>query len=55
MNEVNQTKIFNFDNIEMGIGTWSWGDSLYWGYDRAYHEADIKAAFDFVSMRESVF
>jgi len=47
MNEVNQNKIFNFDNIEMGIGTWSWGDSLYWGYDRAYHEADIKAAFDF--------
>ena len=32
--------------IEYGIGTWSWGDRLYWGYGRGYSDADIRAAFD---------
>ena len=30
----------------MGIGTWAWGDGLYWGYGRDYDETDIRAAFD---------
>lgn len=29
----------------MGIGTWSWGDSLFWGYGKQYGEADVAAAF----------
>jgi aryl-alcohol dehydrogenase-like predicted oxidoreductase len=32
--------------IDYGIGTWSWGDRLYWGYGRGYSDADIRAAFD---------
>lgn len=32
--------------INYGIGTWSWGDRLYWGYGRGYSDADIRAAFD---------
>ncbi len=30
----------------LGIGTWSWGDSMVWGYGKGYVEADLKAAFD---------
>jgi aryl-alcohol dehydrogenase-like predicted oxidoreductase len=30
----------------LGIGTWQWGDSMFWGYGKAYAEEEIKAAFD---------
>lgn len=30
----------------LGIGTWAWGDGLYWGYGGSYGEADLKQAFD---------
>jgi aryl-alcohol dehydrogenase-like predicted oxidoreductase len=30
----------------LGIGTWAWGDGLYWGYGSNYGEADLKQAFD---------
>jgi aryl-alcohol dehydrogenase-like predicted oxidoreductase len=30
----------------LGIGIWSWGDRIYWGYGRDYGEADIKEAFE---------
>lgn len=30
----------------IGIGAWSWGDSVFWGYGRDYGETDVKAAFD---------
>jgi len=29
----------------IGIGTWAWGEQLYWGYGRSYGEAEIKSAF----------
>ena len=29
----------------VGAGTWQWGDSLYWGYGRAYTESDVEAAY----------
>jgi aryl-alcohol dehydrogenase-like predicted oxidoreductase len=29
----------------MGIGTWAWGDRLFWGYGREYTESDVKSAF----------
>jgi aryl-alcohol dehydrogenase-like predicted oxidoreductase len=35
--------IFNID--QMGTGTWSWGDRLFWGFGSDYSEADVKAAF----------
>lgn len=31
---------------KMGIGTWSWGARLLWGFGRGYTEEDITAAFD---------
>ena len=30
----------------LGIGTWAWGDSLFWSYGKEYGEADIRAAFE---------
>ncbi|MGB7537660.1 MAG: aldo/keto reductase [Anaerolineales bacterium] len=31
----------------LGIGAWSWGDTMFWGYGRGYNEADIREAFDY--------
>lgn len=31
----------------LGIGTWSWGDKMFWGYEQGYHESDVRAAFDY--------
>jgi aryl-alcohol dehydrogenase-like predicted oxidoreductase len=30
----------------LGVGTWQWGDSMFWGYRRGYAEDEIKTAFD---------
>jgi len=35
-----------FDGIELGIGTWAWGDRLYWGYGSNYAADEVKNAFD---------
>ncbi|MEO0868410.1 MAG: aldo/keto reductase [Cyanobacteria bacterium J06642_11] len=29
----------------LGVGTWSWGDSLFWQYGKGYGVSDIEAAF----------
>lgn len=34
------------DDIDVGVGTWSWGDKSMWGYGRHYGDADLKGAFD---------
>ncbi len=36
-----------FDDIEIGIGTWAWGDRLFWGYGGNYQDSDIKSAFEY--------
>ncbi len=30
----------------LGIGTWQWGDRIFWGYSRSYSDVDLRAAFD---------
>ena len=30
----------------LGVGTWSWGDSLFWQYGKGYGADDIRQAFD---------
>jgi aryl-alcohol dehydrogenase-like predicted oxidoreductase len=35
-----------FAGVEMGTGTWAWGDKLYWGYGQDYDEKDLGAVFD---------
>lgn len=34
------------DAIEIGTGTWAWGDKLVWGFGKDYSDADVRAAFD---------
>jgi aryl-alcohol dehydrogenase-like predicted oxidoreductase len=29
----------------LGVGTWAWGDGLFWSYGKDYAEADLRAAF----------
>jgi aryl-alcohol dehydrogenase-like predicted oxidoreductase len=33
------------DGIEIGIGTWAWGDRLFWGFGREYSDEDVRQAF----------
>ncbi len=35
------------EGVEFGIGTWAWGDRLFWGFGQNYHESDIRAVFDY--------
>lgn len=30
----------------LGIGTWAWGDKLFWGYGSSYDETQLREAFD---------
>jgi len=34
-----------FADVELGLGTWSWGDKFFWGYGNGYNDADIEEAF----------
>ena len=34
-------------NEEMGIGTWAWGDSMFWGYGKSYGDSDLEATFHY--------
>ena len=34
-----------FAGVEMGIGTWAWGDRYFWGYGQNYNQSDIRDAF----------
>ncbi len=33
------------DVTPMGLGTWAWGDSLFWGYGKDYGETELRQAF----------
>ena len=35
-----------FAGMEMGVGIWSWGDRLTWGYGRGYTLGDLRACFE---------
>ncbi len=45
MSKNNSLKNDLFAGIEMGIGTWSWGEKFFWGYGSGYGEEDVKLAF----------
>lgn len=34
-----------FKGVQMGLGTWAWGDRLFWGYGKGYTVEDVNAAF----------
>ncbi|NJL50119.1 MAG: aldo/keto reductase [Leptolyngbyaceae cyanobacterium SM2_5_2] len=31
--------------LPLGVGTWSWGDTLYWQYGKGYDKTSVRAAF----------
>ncbi len=37
---------FDLYSIQLGLGTWQWGDRWIWGFGGAYAEADIRGAFN---------
>ena len=48
VNQVNQTVQLGADGPRvsaLGVGTWSWGDSLFWQYGKDYGVGDVEAAF----------
>ncbi|MDJ0511601.1 MAG: aldo/keto reductase [Crocosphaera sp.] len=51
--EANKLKVRNIDLPTLGIGTWAWGDSLFWGYGSNYGEKEVKDAFE-AAIREGV-
>ena len=38
-------EVLPLTDVEMGIGTWAWGDRLYWGFGRGYDEKGLRDAF----------
>ncbi len=46
MTEIGSKRHPVLDGVEFGLGTWAWGDRLYWGYGSGYSDQDIRAAFD---------
>jgi len=42
---VQSAKEIFLDNVEMGLGAWSWGDRMFWQYGHGYTDDDIAAAF----------
>ena len=35
------------ESVELGIGTWAWGDRLFWGFGQNYQENDLRQVFDY--------
>ena len=35
-----------FDGVQMGVGTWQWGDTFVWQYGRGYAAGEVRAAFE---------
>lgn len=39
-------KEITLQDLEFGVGAWSWGDRLVWGYGRGYSAEDVRQAFE---------
>jgi aryl-alcohol dehydrogenase-like predicted oxidoreductase len=42
----NETQHSFLNDVEFGVGTWAWGDQLFWGYGKDYKEEDLRLVFD---------
>jgi aryl-alcohol dehydrogenase-like predicted oxidoreductase len=48
MNTVSETINLGTSDIRvapLGVGAWSWGDTLFWGYGQGYGKSEVAAAF----------
>jgi aryl-alcohol dehydrogenase-like predicted oxidoreductase len=41
------------NGTQIGIGTWAWGDKLFWNFGHGYNENDVEAAFE-TSMADGI-
>ena len=35
------------EGVKFGVGTWAWGDRLFWGFGQNYHESDLQTVFHY--------
>ncbi|MGD0003021.1 MAG: aldo/keto reductase [Anaerolineaceae bacterium] len=47
MDVITSDKHSGLEDVQFGIGTWAWGDRLFWGFGQNYQESDLRATFDF--------
>jgi aryl-alcohol dehydrogenase-like predicted oxidoreductase len=47
MSVIDSSKNGIFSGIQIGMGTWAWGDRLYWGFGHGYDKEDLRAVFHF--------
>lgn len=40
-----QTEHHIFNTVEIGVGTWAWGDRLVWGFGNGYAENEVRETF----------
>lgn len=45
MDEHGSNKSTVLDGVELGIGTWAWGDRLVWGYGNQYSANEVEETF----------
>ncbi len=50
-NPTQSTSLQVFENVEIGIGTWAWGDRIFWGFGNGYGDQDLREAFDLCCQR----
>ena len=43
---IDRISVANISLPTLGIGTWSWGDRLFWGYGSSYGETEVQQAFE---------
>lgn len=44
--DATKISVSNISLPTLGIGTWAWGDSLFWGYGSDYGEPEVQKAFE---------
>ncbi len=44
--EATKLSVSNISLPTLGIGTWAWGDNLFWGYGSDYGEKEVQKAFE---------
>ncbi len=44
--EATKLSLSNISLPTLGIGTWAWGDNLFWGYGSDYGEKEVEKAFE---------
>ncbi len=44
--EATKLSVSNISLPTLGIGTWAWGDRLFWGYGSDYGETEVQKAFE---------